>query len=317
MMNTKIAQPSDFPAIAEIIAQQNASPHLCCLHSHDGAAENVLKTMHNWLDEASIRFAIGVDDAGQIIGVFGCEYDVEVARGWLWGPFVPHGDNTPEQWTQIVAALYPTLAEALPFQPSRLDALINQPFQLGRDFYEQRGYVYAQSAYVYIAPRPATPLVITEQAVPLTYYHAASFSALFDEVFPKTFITGAAVAERVLGNVADELSEQVFVVTANNRAKGADASTVLGFNYAKVNDSASEGYIEFIGVSARARRQGIGRRVLLSGMAWLFNEKGMPQIGLTTDEDNVGAQHLYAQAGFRLDHTGLNYRKEFAEKREA
>ena len=306
----KLAHPADFPAIAELIAQQNQSPDRRCLHSHEGSAANVLKTMENWLAEDSILFATAVDSGGQLIGAIGCEYDVAIARGWLWGPFVQVREKMPTQWMQMATELYPVLDNGLPFKPAQLDALIEEPFQWGREFYEQIGYSYTKSAYVYVAPRVDSPRAIAYPAMPLAQHHAASFSALFDRIFPKTFIHGDAIVERILGQAAHNELEQVFVVTDDDSTTGE----VLGFNYAKVNDSASEGYIEFIGVSPEARRQGVGKRVLLTGMNWLFHAQGMPQIGLTTDEDNAGAQRLYEQAGFRLDHTGLNYRKTFAEQ---
>ena len=75
-----------------------------------------------------------------------------------------------------------------------------------------------------------------------------------------------------------------------------EGDSILGYCYA-ASDSQDEGYIEFIGVDEAARGKGVGKRLLLTALHWLFAERNMPQVGLTVLDYRTNAQKLYESVG--------------------
>ena len=108
MVTTEIrrAGRDDFPAIAKLIAEQNETPESQCIHSGEGY-ESILQTMVKWDQVFEICFAIAVRD-GHLMGVLGSEFDEDLGRGWLWGPFV-----VAQDWTGPVTALLQKLLRSL------------------------------------------------------------------------------------------------------------------------------------------------------------------------------------------------------------
>ena len=314
MNNTAIhIQPADridFAQIAQLIARQNGLPRYRCLHSDEGSAAGVLFTMNKWADEEAIAFVYALNEADQIVGAFGAEFDSDQRRGWLWGPFAEEGDADPDGWLALCERMYGQLMAILPFEPALLDGFIDQPFELGARLYETCGHHHAKTVYVFVAPRPADSpaanISLSKRLSRLTPAFADGFATLFDAIFQDTFYTGAQVVERLNTERLSE-QEQVFIYTQGD--------AVLGFCHASVNRGANEGYIEFVGVDEEARGRGIGRKLLQTTMHWLFEEQAMPKIGLTTGDDNVNAHALYRGLGFQLEHTGLAYRKHESEQR--
>jgi len=63
-----------------------------------------------------------------------------------------------------------------------------------------------------------------------------------------------------------------------------------------------------IGVSPDYRSRGIGRRVLLAGLAHLRG-KGLQYVELTVDSENEAACSLYQSIGFKTRESSLWYEK--------
>jgi ribosomal protein S18 acetylase RimI-like enzyme len=85
---------------------------------------------------------------------------------------------------------------------------------------------------------------------------------------------------------------------------------VLGYLYAALEDSSGDGTIEFVGVRADTRGQGIGRQLLQTALQWLFEIKHVPQATLVVNDNLTNARALYESVGFRLKYTGVHTRQE-------
>ncbi len=286
---------SDFATVAQLIARQNRSSRYRCLHSDEGSTQGVLLTLNRLAEQESLALVCALDQAGRVIGAVGAELDIESRRAWLWGPFAEGGDSEPGAWKALCEQLYSHLLDTLPFEPKRLDGFIEQSFEQGASFYESCGFSHAETNYVFVAVRPAEIASPPTMQPFLTPELFEPFCKLFDVVFPKTFYTGSQVVDRI------SHKEQVFVYT--------EGGGVLGFCHVSINESANEGYIEFVGVDPQQQGRGIAKKLLQTSMYWLFIERGMPQIGLSTGDDNFQAHALYRGVGFELEHTGLSYRK--------
>ncbi|MCL4868892.1 MAG: GNAT family N-acetyltransferase [Anaerolineae bacterium] len=286
---TRIAAPEDFPLLAAFIERQSQQPETQCIQTSTGEpAANLLAEMEQLHGDGEMLFAAAFHQ-DQLIGAMGCEYEKEGTRGWLRGPFAG------QRWDEVAAALYTQLRQALPANITRLDTFLNQANRRGQVFYEQHGFQWIDTAHVYIAPRPAAlPDPPSLACVPLEEAHHADFIALHQAIFPRTFYTGQ--------QIIDQLDEQhrVWIVAA--------AGKVQGYVFAVIHPWANEGYIEFVGVTAAARGQGIGGALLTTALRYCFGERDMPQVGLTVNNDNVNARGLYERLGFQLRYTGVNHR---------
>jgi ribosomal protein S18 acetylase RimI-like enzyme len=92
----------------------------------------------------------------------------------------------------------------------------------------------------------------------------------------------------------------------------AEGEEILGFVVVSVGDNRSTGEIQFVGVREDCKRQGLGRRLLLSAIDWLLDTAGVSAVRLSVSEELVGARGLYESVGFRLRFTGVGFRKTAA-----
>jgi ribosomal protein S18 acetylase RimI-like enzyme len=288
-MDTKIAEASreDFPAIARLLAEQNETPESQCLHSGEGY-ESILQTMIKWDEVSEIRFVVAVQN-GRLVGVLGCEFDEELGRGWLWGPFALTAD-----WKGLATDLLEQLLAILPAAIRRLDFFVNQVNQRAYRFYLAQGFQEPEVSHVYVAERHQTVPLLLDACRPLQPAQSGCFRALHDAIFPNTYYTGQDILDQL------DADHRIFVAV-----QGED---LLGYVYA-ILDESGEGYIEFLGVQADARGRGLGKRLLLTALYWLFEVRDVSTVGLTVSDDQNNARSLYKKVGFRIKYTGLSARK--------
>lgn len=184
ILRIQSADRSDYPQIAELIARQNSLERFRCLHSDEGSASGVLFTMNKGTDEDSMAFVYAEDESGQTVGAFGAEYDSDLRRVWLWGPFATDGDDQPDEWLTLCERMYGQLLSFLPFEPLLLDGFIDQPFALGAKLYERCGHHLAKTIYVFTAQRPAVPIAPAHRLPSLSSTFEAGFPALFRHHVP-------------------------------------------------------------------------------------------------------------------------------------
>jgi len=291
----RIATPKDFPAIASLIVRLNSDPETQCIHSGTGeGVESMIVEMEKWHDSGEILFVIALENE-QPIGTMGCEFESDGKRGWLRGPF-----STIHKQT-ILPAMYSQLRTALPTEICRLDSFLHIENRAGQAFYKQMGFEAKGHSHVYVAPRPdhaQKPIIVNGiSCIPLGKPDWQNFASLHDLFFPKTYYNGEQIVEQL------DDDHRVWVYVSERE--------VLGYIYAVIEPWAEEGYVEFLGVREDARARGIGGTLLTSALIWLFDEREMPQVGLTVSDENVNARGLYERVGFHLKYTGVNQRLEW------
>lgn len=286
------ANPEDFPVIARLILEQNKNPVTHCIHSDVAdQAESISQEMADLAQSGEIIVVIAIHDK-EIVGVISCEFDPEVGRGWLRGPFV-----FIEPWTDLAAALLESLQTALPPAIRRLDSFLNRANERGNRFYLAQGFRQVDLVHVYQISRPEIPPPLPEMCRPASQAFELAIINLHDTLFPETYISGASILKQLDPN------HQVFIYVQGDEG--------LGYIYTVIDHSTGEGYIEFLGARADARRQGIGRWLLQAALYWFFQVKRAPQASLTVFDNVINARSLYESAGFRLKYTGVNTRREW------
>jgi hypothetical protein len=278
------ARSADKQKIAHLIASLNSDPAHHCLHcdQEEAGILEEIKLLEVLMEESFLV----VWDGEKMVGVLGADLTIERDRAWLWGPFIVDVD-----WNKTAAALHTHFTNHFQPQIQQLNQFLNAANEQGRAFYLSQGFKETKISHVYQALPPACS--VTEPLPEIMPPQWRSFITLHEETFPTTYYSGREIIER-LGK-----QDKVFVC--------ADGETVSGYVYANVEPT--EGFIHFLAVREEMRGQGIGERLLLTAVSWLFNRHHVPQVGLVVDDQN-NARRLYEKSGFHLLYTGVGLRKE-------
>lgn len=287
------AQKEEFHPIARLITGQNKNPKTHCIHSDNDANEPGVYEEMLSLDRINELCFVVAWQGEQLIGALGSEFDEEAGRGWLRGPFVlAEGD----QWDYLASALLQELLANLPPAIRRLDSFLNIANEQGNRFYLDQGFQRIRLVYVYTISAAEAPLPAATSCLPLPPAQAEAFAALHDAVFPVTYING----QRLIAQI--DHNHQAFVYLQGEE--------LLGYLYAFIAEGAPEGIVEFVGVKPEARGRGIGRQLLLAALHWFIEDKKLPQVSLTVNDDLDNARSLYEKVGFKLKYTGVHTRKD-------
>ncbi len=226
----------------------------------------------------------------QLVGAFGFDFDLELGRAWLYGPFVRHG-----AWAATADSLWAALLPLLPGDLREHELFFNVKNVDGLAFAERHGFPLHGDALILRFGRDALVRLPEPEAQELQPSQHAAFEALHARTFPNTYYSG----RQILGFI-DEL-HKVFVV--------AEGGVPLGYTYVEVLPEFGEGKVEFIGVNERARGRGVGARLLVAALRWMFSFAELSEIFLTTSAENTAAIGLYRKAGFRQIHAMRGFRK--------
>jgi GNAT superfamily N-acetyltransferase len=287
----RTAQRDDYRVLAEWLVQVSQAPEQHCLHTWSGqSAKELQQQLLNYWDESELCYILALRD-GQPVGALGSEYDEGLERGWLHGPHA-----TMEDWGAITARLFTRLLAELPTCIGQLEAYLNVKNARGRRFYAQQGFKEREHLNHDFWLTPDERVVSGDRGCMLLgKEHETSFKQLYEALFPAAYYS----AERVMHMMGQ--SHQVLVV--------AEGEEVLGLAVVSVEGGESTGEIQFFGVHEDSRRQGYGRRLLLSAIDWLLDRANVSRVCLNVGEELVHARGLYESVGFRLRFTGVGLGK--------
>jgi ribosomal protein S18 acetylase RimI-like enzyme len=290
----RVARRDDYQVLAEWLVQMSQVPEQHCLHSWSGqSAQELQQQLLSYWDESELCYVMALRD-GQLVGAMGSEYDEGLERGWLHGPHV-----ATEDWGLVASELFARLLAELPLCIGQLDAYLNLENARGRCFYEQQGFEERGSLNYDFSLTPDERLARADTGCTLLgREHETSFQQVHETLFPAAYYG----AERIVDMIGQ--SHQVLVV--------AEGEEVLGFAVVSTEEGPSAGEIQFLGVREDRRRQGYGRRLLLSAIDWLLDRAGVSRVCLNVGEELVHARSLYESVGFKLRYTGIGLHKALA-----
>jgi ribosomal protein S18 acetylase RimI-like enzyme len=162
-------------------------------------------------------------------------------------------------------------------------------------FAERHAFSLHGDALIFRFGRESLVNLPASEAHELTDEHSAAFQALHDQVFPRTYLSGRQILERI------NQHRKLFAIVEDG--------ALLGYAYVELVPEFGEGNLEFIGVSEQARGKGVGGRLMAMALAWMFSFSNMKEIFLTTNSTNTAAIGLYRKVGFELLHTMRAFRK--------
>jgi ribosomal protein S18 acetylase RimI-like enzyme len=282
-------------AVAFIAAQQAHADHRISYVGNDatGIVAELGGLKPSWATTARV-----LRDGTRIVGVVIAEWDDDLGRAWILGPWVL---DDGEGWMAGAATL--------------LDAALAQPPSTVTR-YEMSGDVANRRLAELAASRGWTPtephhLLVADAAVVAAWpagggrqtasLRAASrddigaIAALHDVEFPDTYASAMQLVD-------GQLDGSRIVLVADDGHGG-----VVGYVAGEVHND-GEGFIDFVAVDPAARGAGIGRDLVMTVTRRLLDRSRLGRVGLTVQDHRTPARNLYERLGFRSDGSLVAYR---------
>jgi ribosomal protein S18 acetylase RimI-like enzyme len=230
---------------------------------------------------------------GELTGVIGLEYDLDLKRAWIEGPLIQGA-----HWVEIADELYAAVLNLIPESINDYELACDARHIYMGDFSAKHGYYHNGDAALLIFQRSNLTGLPEIHEPQLDEGFAGQMQRLHDQLFPGTYYSG----KQLLGKI--DQHHKIFMV--------AKAKSLLGYIFVYVSPSIGDAYIDFIGVKEEVRRQGYGKRLLVSALHWIFSFPEVNQVGLTVRVENDAAVKMYEDSGFICERTLRGYRKKFA-----
>jgi dTDP-4-amino-4,6-dideoxy-D-galactose acyltransferase len=142
---------------------------------------------------------------------------------------------------------------------------------------------------------------ILRQIARTSYYDTRFF---YDRNFPRE--SCRALYETWIERSCDGFADVVLVADLGGGP--------LGYISCHQDDAPGQGRIGLVGVSERARGQGIGERLVLGSLEW-FRCRDVPDVAVVTQGRNLAAQRLYQRCAFQVSRAQLWYHKWYHPSR--
>lgn len=236
-----------------------------------------------------------IEEEGRILGTIIAEYDIELQRVWIHGPMVDVIDKI--HWYSQAVELYKNLLRIIPNEINDYELYGEKSNINLRSLAEDFDYKTTDPSCVLSFSRKTLTDLPILPLNPIREDFFDQFKRHHSEIFPNTYYS----AQQIL-NMLDK-TNQLLIESYNK--------DLVGFIYGKLEKSNNQGYIEFVGVKKSARRQGTGRKLVISILHWLFNTfTHINEVKLTVSEKNTPAYNLYTSLGFKVEQSLQGYRKK-------
>lgn len=221
---------------------------------------------------------------GRLTGVVIVEWDEELGRSWILGPWVDPDDAAvgADLLDAALAQLPPTVTR------HEMSGDVGNPHLAA--LADARGWTTSEPNHLFVVDAsvaatwpPATGLRAATAA------DVAAIAPLHDGEFPDTYAT------------APQLVEGPAVVLV------ADDGAGFGYAAGQVHED-GEGFIDFVVVAPAARRSGFGRRLVVGLTQALLDQAPAGQVALLVQDHRAPARALYEHLGFRLQESVVGYR---------
>jgi ribosomal protein S18 acetylase RimI-like enzyme len=288
--------PDEFDDIVAFIATQQAHPDRRV--SSVGTDPAGILAELGGLEPSWLTTARVVRDGLRITGAVIPEWDVDLGRAWIVGPWAV-GDG--DAWMSTAVALLDAALAELPATVTRHEMTGDVANNRLANLATTRGWTATEPHHLMLADADvvaAWPAPGDGQTAPL---RAAApddiegIAALHDAEFPDTFASAAQLVDGQLDG-----SRTVLVADDGQGGVAGDAA-------GEVHED-GEGFIDFVVVDAATRRSSIGRQLVIAVTRELLDRSPLGRVGLTVQDHRTPARALYERLGFRPDGSLIAYR---------
>lgn len=284
-MQIRQATDGDLMAMAEFASRLQVDPTSAIpyLGVEAGGIESELAEI-DWRAVSALAFE---DD--RLIGWLVGDIDDELGRVFWWGPFVTAGD-----WDGVASLLHGDCSKLLRPEITEEEMAIDSRFVRCQIWAAEHGFAAEMGSLALVLDSDPWDSELEIRAV--RDDDLATLGALHEELFPGTHTTGRGLVE-------DRDDDHVRLVT--------EIDGLLAGYVAFEFQPDGAGYLDFLGVSPRFQRRGLGTQLVRAAVASL-GRRGAAPIHLTVREDNRGARQLYGSLGFTEERLIRPLRKGFS-----
>jgi ribosomal protein S18 acetylase RimI-like enzyme len=275
----------------------------------DGIAAELAGLSPPWATTARV-----VREGGALAGVVVVEWDEDVGRSWIWGPWVAAEDETV--WADTAATLVDAALAQVPAGVVRHEMSGEVAHRRLADLAAARGWAASEGSHLLVADAAVVACWPDADIAVPAWSGAAIVAApgldegsddrptirlaregdapaiapLHDAEFPGTYASAAQV-------VAGALDGSGLVLVADGPGDG-DPAGIAGYAAGHIHED-GEGFVDFIAVDPAARGTGLGRTLVVALTRRLLARAPLDRVALTVHDHRAPARALYRTLGFR------------------
>jgi len=242
------------------------------------------------------------DDGHRLVGAAHVEWDAEVDRAWVGGPWIA-GDDAA--WADHADPLVEAVLALVPDGIGSIELSGNVDHTAMAALARRRGLeptvvnhvlvLDAATAATWAAPR------LDAGIRPIRADDLAVIGPLHDTEFPGTHLPASRLAPPADPDGSGTADHRRTAVVLD------EGEGPVGYAVGQVLPD-GEGYVDYLGVVAAARGRGIGRRLVTALCRDLLERAPLGRVALTVEDPRAPARALYATLGFRIEASIVGYR---------
>lgn len=292
-MTITITPPLDIEELVAFLAEVNNEPsqHIGYCGTDKESILHDLTHEFSDLDLAS-SFAVAYED-GIIVGAMGLDIDKDDLSTEVWGPFFKNsGENlelAEDLFTQVISY------SKIPLK--RFFFFINKENKIGKEFVLNLGGIEKGNHYILQSKHDEFDEADHEEIEKYETAFEDSFSDIHESAFPTTYYNAQKIISRL-----DEQNQLLIIKNGKTEIKG--------YVYVEAEPEHGQGSIEYVAVSDKFRKQGIGTKLIQAALNHLFSYETIKDVSLCVEKENEKAIQLYEAAGFIRKHELIDLRME-------
>lgn len=240
---------------------------------------------------------IGVIEQGELIGIVDLQVDLEKQVIEMIGPFIDREEEN--EWLSIANEMCQFIFEAFGFRYKYL-FFIHQENQINKKLLENLGATSRGHEYVLELKKENVKVqLLSKQIVEASQNVYEEVRTFHDTIWPGVYYSRKQIIEKLTH------SHQLFIAKNNQELEG--------YVFVQKQLEAESGYIHFLAVKERYRKQGIGKALLTKAIEYLFKESQIKKISLCVEVLNETAMQLYFDVGFEVENAYTAYQIQHKE----
>lgn len=282
-----IGKSQNFRELASFLAEINNQKH-----SHIGYCGKEIEEIHKTLNDDFIvngeaTFFEAKNDDGEIVAAMGLDIDEPFAE--VWGPFNQTESIKVQNdlWSELLNA-YPAI--------QTFQFLINQENTRQQKFMDE---IRAENTGKNFDLKIKETDFVKVNEIRSVLFEPSDFQAfetVHNAIFPNTYYDAKTIQE--------EISNEGNVL----RLLKTNSNEIQGYAYYELDLEMEDAYLDYIGISEKFRKQGLGTMLLKEVLSEMFSYPQINEITLTVGETDNEALRIYIKAGFKTKNVLISYR---------
>lgn len=201
----------------------------------------------------------------------GLDIDKDDLSAEVWGPFLKNSDDDLE----LAEGLFAKVISYSKIPVKNFFFFINKENKIGKEFVLNLGGIQKRNHYILEAKRDAFDETYHGEIKKYDAAFEKSFSEIHETDFPTTYYNAKKIISRI-----DEYNQLLIIKNG--------VMEIKGYVYVEAEPEQGHGSIEYVAVSDKFRRQGIGTKLIQAALNHLFSFESIKDV---TELTNKKAHH--------------------------